>query len=93
MDEGLQKGEGSKRGVRSCERAGPLTGRDKPSEGHRRHDHDEQALRVIRHIPFRQFYAYGKKAGCEDDAHDFPREGVCYVRPRTRIENTQDMRS
>jgi hypothetical protein len=81
------------RDVGTREYAGPLTGRDKPSKRHCRHDHDEQALRVIRHIPFRQFYAYGKKAGCEDDTHDLSREDVRYVRPRTRIENTQGMRS
>ena len=68
MDERLRK-EG-KRGVRSCECVGPLTGRDKPSKGHCRHDHDKQALRVYCQISLRQFYAYGKKTGCEDDTHN-----------------------
>ena len=93
MDEGLQKGEESKGCVRSYECVGPLTGRDEPSKGHCRHDHDKQAFRVIRHIPFRQLYAYGKKTGCEDDTHDLSCEGVRYVRPGTRIEYTQGMRS
>ena len=93
MDESLQNGEGSERGMGSRACAGPLTGGDKPSKGHCRYDHDEQALRVIRHISFRQFYAYGKKTSCEDDTHDLPCKEVRHVSPRTRFKYTEDMGS
>ena len=74
--------------------AGSRTRRDKPSKCHSWDNHYEQTLRVSSHVSSGQlFYAYGKKTNSKHDPHDLPCESICDARPRTRIENSHDMRS
>ena len=47
-----------------------------PAERHRRDDHDEQALDVLRHVRLRELNANGEEPRSEHDAHDFERESV-----------------
>ena len=70
-----------------------LTSRYKPSKCHSRHHHNEQALRMLCHIPLWQLDAYRKETGCEHDTHNLSSKSICNPRPSTWVEDAGDVRS